>query len=166
MTWSQYVDLLKPAGDLARITWEPQSEQVRAELYRQLVMNVALGYFTYFQGNARHPDWIPFLNSAFMLQPNPDDTYCLAYLDGQGTYRITGTRGSVRVLTFALGHEPMGASERVGGGLAQYDVDDLKLGEDGSFEVVLSGTKPRGYTGNWWHLPPDTQNHPVATTLV
>ena len=117
MSWSQYVDLLKPAGDLARITWEPQSEQVRAELYRQLLMNVALGYFTYFQGDARHPDWIPFLNSAFMLQPNPDDTYCLAYLDGQGTYRITGTRGSVRILTFALGHEPMGTSERIGGGL-------------------------------------------------
>jgi hypothetical protein len=51
----------------------------------------------------------------------------------------------------------MGASERVGGGLAQYDVDDLKLGADGSFEVLLSGTKPAGHSGNWWHLPPDTK---------
>jgi hypothetical protein len=157
MPWSQYVELLKPAGDLARITWEPHSDQVRAELYRQLVMNIALGYVTYFHGDPRYPDWIPFLNSVFMLQPNPDDTYCLAHVEGQGSYRISGTRGSVHILTFALGYEHMGASDRVGGGLAQYDVDDLKLGEDGSFDVLLSGAKPIGYTGNWWHLPPETK---------
>ena len=51
----------------------------------------------------------------------------------------------------------MGASERVGGGLAQYDVDELKIGADGAFEVLLSGEKPAGYAGNWWHLPPETQ---------
>ena len=158
LPWSQYVDLLKPAGDLARITWEPQSDQVRAELYRQLVMNIALGYFMYYQCDERHPDWIPFLNSAFLLQPNPDDTYYLAVLDVQGTYRISGTRGSVHILTFALGFEPMGTSDRIGGGLGQFDVDDLKLGKDGSFEVLLSGTKPKGYEGNWWPLPAGTKS--------
>jgi len=158
LPWSQYVDLLKPAGDLARITWEPGSEQVQAELYRQFVMNIALGYFIYFESDARYPDWIPFLNSVFTLQPNPDDTYYLAHLDGKGTYRITGTRGSVHILTFALGHEPMGTSDRIGGGLAQFDADDLKLGKDGSFEVLLSAAKPAGYKGNWWQLPEDAKS--------
>lgn len=157
MPWTHYIDLLRPAGDLNSITWQPDSDQLRAELYRQLLMNLTLGYFIYFQLDPRYPDWTPFLNSVFMLQPNPDDTYYLAKLDGQGIYRITGERGSVRILTFALGHEPMGASERIGGGLAQYDVDDLQLDKDGCFEVILSARRPEGYQGDWWPLPAQAQ---------
>jgi hypothetical protein len=155
--WSTYVDLLKPAGDLNDITWQPGSDELRAELYRQLLMNLALGYFIYFQLDPRYPDWTPFLNSVFMLQPNPDDTYYLAKLDGDGVYRISGERGSVHILTLSLGFEPMGTSERVGGSLAQYDIDDLPLGKDGRFEVMLSPTRPEGYSGSWWPLPRDAQ---------
>jgi hypothetical protein len=155
--WSTYVDLLRPAGDINQFTWQPHSEQLRAELYRQLLMNLTLGYFIYFQLDPRYPDWAPFLNSVFMLQPNPDDTYYLTKVDDQGTYRISGERGSVRILTFAFGYEPMGASERIGGGLAQYDVDDLQVGKDGRFEVIVSAQRPDGYEGNWWLLPPGAQ---------
>ena len=95
LPWTHYIDLLRPAGDLNSITWQPDSDQLRAELYRQLLMNLTLGYFIYFQLDPRYPDWAPFLNSVFMLQPNPDDTYYLAKLDSQGVYRITGERGSV-----------------------------------------------------------------------
>ena len=42
--WADYVELLKPAADLIDITWDPKSERTRAELYRQLVMNIAQGY--------------------------------------------------------------------------------------------------------------------------
>lgn len=155
--WSAYVDLLKPAGDVNQLTWQPQDEQLRAELYRQLLMNLTLGYFIYFQLDARHPDWAPFLNSVFMLQPNPDDTYYLARIDDDGVYRICGERGSVRILTFAFGYEPMGTSERIGGGLAQYDVDDLQLGRGGTFEVLVSKRRPDGYEGHWWPMPPGAQ---------
>lgn len=47
-------------------------------MYRQLLMNLSQGYFLYFQADADHPDWAPFLNSVYLLQPNPDDTYLLA----------------------------------------------------------------------------------------
>ena len=78
MPWSDYVELLKPADDLVGLTFDPASEQLRAELYRQFLMNLSLGYFLYFQSDADHPDWAPFLNSVYLLQPNPDDTYQLA----------------------------------------------------------------------------------------
>ena len=93
--WSEYVDLLKPAGELRSLLLDPESEQLRAELYRQLLMNLSSGYFLYFQSSPEHPDWAPFLNSVFVLQPNPDDTYLLAPLRGDGVYRISGTRGTV-----------------------------------------------------------------------
>jgi hypothetical protein len=62
--WSEFVDLLKPAGELISDTFLPDSEQLRAQLYQQLVMNLSLGYFLYFQSDTDHPDWTPFLNSS------------------------------------------------------------------------------------------------------
>ncbi|MGE0383090.1 MAG: DUF1214 domain-containing protein [Gammaproteobacteria bacterium] len=151
--WDEYVALLRNGGDLPKLTWAPGDDQVRAEVYRQIVMNITLGYFIYFQHDAAHPDWLPFLNSVFLLQPNPDDTYYLAHLDDKGTYRITGERGSVHILTFTFGYEPMGTSERIGGGLGQFDADELHIAADGSFGVLLSATRPAGHTGDWVQLP-------------
>lgn len=151
--WAEFVEMLKPAGELNNITLAPEDNQLRAELYRQFVMNLALGYFIYFQSDARFPQWIPFLNSAFLLQPNPDDVYYVSKVDDAGTYRIIGDRGTVRILSFALGHEIMGTTDRVGGGLKQYDDDDLPVNDDGSFEVIISPARPEGYSGTWWPMP-------------
>ena len=153
--WSDYVDLLKPGGELISETFEPGSEQLRAELYRQLVMNVALGYFLYFQSDADHPDWAPFLNSVFMLQPNPDDTYFNAYLNSAGTYRIVGERGTVRILSLSFGRGVMGTRDQPGKSLGYLDADSLQIGTDGRFELLLSAQRPAGYTGNWIALPPE-----------
>ncbi|MBK7252268.1 MAG: DUF1214 domain-containing protein [Gammaproteobacteria bacterium] len=167
LSWGQYLDLLRPAGELARITLEPESEQLRAELYRQLAMNLSSGYFMYFQSDARYPDWMPFLNSVFTLQPNPDDTYWLAHLDDKGTYRISGTRGTVHILSFVLTPHLMGGSDELAESLSKesagkpaqpannagfHDVSELALGANGEFEVLLSRRRPDGYTGDWWPL--------------
>lgn len=147
-------ELLRQADELAALTWDPQSTSLRAELRRQLMMNLSLGYFLYFQSDPDHPDWAPFLNSVFQLQPNPDDTYYLARVRGDGVYRITGERGSVRLLTFTTGAGMMGLSPTPGKGFDQYDAEDLRLDPSGVFEVVLSSECPSGYAGNWWRLDP------------
>ncbi|MGA8705571.1 MAG: DUF1214 domain-containing protein [Steroidobacteraceae bacterium] len=153
-SWAEYIDLLKPGGELIQETFFPQSEQLRAELYRQLLMNVALGYFLYFQSDAEHPDWAPFLNSVFMLQPNPDDTYFNAYLDSSGTYRIVGERGSVHILSLAFGRGVMGTQDSMKS-LGYHEVDEFKLEPDGRFEILLSAQRPAGHTGNWLGLVPE-----------
>ncbi len=167
MTWPRYLDLLKSADDLTNVTLEPSSSQIRAELYRQLAMNLASGYFLYFQSDSRYPDWMPFLNSVFTLQPNPDDTYWVAPLDPDGTYRIVGTRGSVRIVTFLLSGEVMGTSDELAEMLGKdaerpatsaaygsfHDANELTLGQAGEFEVLLSRQHPEGYSGDWWALP-------------
>jgi hypothetical protein len=154
--WSEYVDLLRPAGDLNALTFAPDDDQLRAELYRQLVMNVALGYFMYFQSDAVHPDWTPFLNSVFTLQPNPDDTYYHAYVDPRGTYRIVGERGTVRLLTMSLGRTAMGIGDRPGPSQGYVDFDDLDLGPHGEVDVLLGQDRPADHAGNWIALPHDT----------
>jgi hypothetical protein len=49
--WGELTELLNSAEELLSLTWSPGSERQRAELYRQLLMNVSLGYFLYFQAD-------------------------------------------------------------------------------------------------------------------
>lgn len=156
-SWAEYIELLRPAGELDGLLLDPESEQLRAELYRQLLMNVALGYFLYFQSTPEHPDWAPFLNSVFLLQPNPDDTYLLAPVSGDGVYRVCGTRGTVKLLTFSTGRNMMGMSREPGRNFGYFDADELELGADGRLEVVFSAERPRGHQGNWWPLHPEAE---------
>ena len=152
--WSAYVDLLKPAGALNAQTGFAQDEQIRAELYRQLVMNVAQAYIWYFQSTPEHPDWMPFENSIFLLQPNPDAIYHLAPVSGDGVYRITGSRGTTRVMGFAVGRGMFG-TQAPRPGFNNYDADGLTIDQDGRFEVIFSQERPRDWTGDWRYLDPE-----------
>lgn len=155
--WDAYVEMMKPAGDLLARTIDPGDDLLRAELYRQLVMNVAQAYIWYFQATPDHPDWMPFENSVFLLQPNPDGIYHIAPVEGGGVYRIVGKRGSNPVVGFATGRGMFGTHEPKGS-LNNYDMDGLTLGADGSFEVVFSAERPAGWTGDWRHLSPEAGN--------
>lgn len=152
--WDECLDLLRQAHGLPDMTWAPQDGQLRADVYRQVLMNLALGYFLYFQADADHPEFAPFLNSVFLLQPNPDDTYFYAPLNGAGTYRVSGDRGSVRLLTFTIGNAMIGMTERPGRQLAEYDLASLGLAAGAPLDILLSRERPKGHTGNWLHLDP------------
>lgn len=156
--WKDYVDLLQKAGELYALTPEPQSEQIRGEFYKQLAMNMSLGYFMHFQSTPQHPDWTPFLNSVFLLQPNPDDTYFYAPLDGGLAYRIVGERGSVHLMTFTTTRDKMGMKEKMGPSFDYYDADELMLDEEGRFDFILSTERPGGYEGDWRYLHPEADN--------
>jgi hypothetical protein len=156
-SWSQYVDLLKPAAELIEKTCEPKSEAQKADLYRQLVLNISQGYFLYFQADAEHPDWMPFENSVFMLQPNPDGIYHLAQVHGDGVYRVTGFRGGNRVMGFATGKNLVGMADPPGPGYNNYDADGLTLGANGAFEVIFSKERSAGHAGDWRYLHPETK---------
>jgi hypothetical protein len=157
--WNDYVDLLRPAADVLAITWFPEDEQTRAELYRQLVMNLAQGYVWFFQSTPEHPDWMPFENSIFLLQPNPDAIYHMAPVSGRGVYRVVGKRGTTRVMGFATSPIFFGSEEPTPG-FNNYDADGLTIGADGSFEVIFSSERPADWTGDWRFL------HPESTTLL
>jgi hypothetical protein len=156
--WDYYVDLLKPAGtDLLKSLWKPDDEHYRADLYRQLVMNISYAYFQYFQSNADHPEFMPLWNSVFLLQPNPDDVYYYAPLDGTKRYRIVGDRGTIHMINFQFGRGMMGMVEEVGQQHSSYlDGQEIKVDENGKFEILLSTTPPEpGFTGTWHQIRDD-----------
>jgi hypothetical protein len=163
-SWDEYVDLLRPAGkDLLKLLWKSNDEQYRADLYRQLIMNISYSYFQYFQSNSDHPDFMPLWNSVFMLQPNPDDVYYYAPLDGRKRYRIVGDRGTIHMLMFQFGKGLIGMVDEVGQQLSSFlNDDEIVPGPDGKFEIRLSAAPPEpGYNGIWHQIRED-----VDYTLV
>lgn len=162
--WGDYLDALRPAGTVADMEWFPKDELTRAQVYQQLVMNISQGYFWYFQATPEHPDWMPFENSVFLLQPNPDGVYHVAPVDGRGTYRVVGNRGTNPIMGFATGSGMLGTKSHADSlargkpGFDNYDADGFTLGADGSFEVIFSPEKPAGWTGDWRYLNPASES--------
>jgi hypothetical protein len=155
--WDRYVDLLKPAGELIAKTRAPDDPQMQADLCRQFAMNLSQGYFLLCQSTPEHPDWAPFENSVFLLQPNPDAVYWYAPVTGDGVYRISGDRGNAPVVGFATGKVMIGMGDPPGPGFGNYDADMLEIAPDGSFEVIFSNERPAGYDGDWLHLHPEAR---------
>lgn len=155
-SWRSYMELLAPIGErVAKVLPEPQNPQLLQEMHRQLFSIMAAGYWSLLYENPDNPDFIPFWYN--FGAPNPDDFYRKTRIDGNGVYRISGFRGTTRIVTFSIGSGPFftqGTGENMGPDLAEYDLDTLELGKDGSFEVILSPTRPKGYKGNWWKLDP------------
>jgi hypothetical protein len=153
--WSYYVDLLKDAGGLRQHVSHLEDDQARSQLWRQFAMNLSQGYFLLFQSTPDHPEFAPFENSVFLAQPNPDAVYYYAPVDGRGTYRVTGERGNAPVAGFALGNRIIGMDPAPGRGLANYDMEDLAIDEDGCFEVLFSAERPDDHVGNWLRMDPE-----------
>jgi hypothetical protein len=84
-------------------------------------------------------------------QPFQDCRYGGLFLDGQRTYRLSGTLGAVKLLLMQVHSRLLGDphSEEIG----NYDFHAFQLGDGGSFEVVISATE---HDGNWIRLDPDS----------
>ncbi len=152
MDWDAYCERLKPGGDLIAGSWLGNDPLNAAEIHRQLILDLGLGYMINVATDPRYPDLVPFLNNVYLNQPNPDDAYVMSALDGNGIYRLYGDRGSVHLLTTNIGRGIMGAKE-LGGGFGEYDLGAM-VAHDGTLDVIFSAEKPAGYTGDWLHLDP------------
>src|SRR5690349_3645188 len=95
-----YLRPLERAVNQIGHTWRPDDPRYRADVYRQIMMQLSYGYFAFFHADPEHPDWAPLWNPVFTLQPNPDDIYLYCPIDSARTYRISGNRGSVFMMTF------------------------------------------------------------------
>jgi hypothetical protein len=151
-----HLDILAgAAGEVAR-TWRPNDPEYHAGIYRQLMMSMSFGYFIYFHADAEHPDWAPLWNPVYTLQPNPDDIYLYSPLRGDLRYRISGSRGTIKMITFSIARGLVGTNDTMVTGVDYNDCDDsdLVIGADGNFELLLSTEQPAGHSGNWLYMAP------------
>jgi hypothetical protein len=100
---------------------------------------------------------MPLWNSVFLLQPNPDDVYYYAPLDGTKRYRIVGDRGTIRMVNFQFGRGMMGMVEEVGQQHSSYlDDEEITVDANGKFEILLSAKEPEaGFAGTWHQIRED-----------
>lgn len=154
-------DLEAAVAELAN-TWRPDDPHYRADVYRQTMMSLSYSYFAYFHATPEHPDWAPLWNPVYTLQPNPDDIYLYSPIRGDLRYKVSGNRGTVKILSFTTQRHMSGMVDDIAqiGGHNEIDDQDIVFGPDGEFELVFSTERPAGYTGNWAPI------HPEATGMM
>lgn len=160
MTDPDLYDLLRPlrqAADALADTWRPDDPAYRADVHRQTMTSLSYAYFAYFHATPEHPDWAPLWNPVFTLQPNPDDIYVQSPISGHLTYRVSGNRGTCKILSFTTQKKLSGTVDEMPRPSGHNEVDDNDLGlvpgED--FEVIFSAERPVGYTGKWARIDPE-----------
>ena len=155
--FSAYVDPLKGVADrLVAQMPDGDDPQRRAEMYRFMFTEISQAYYGLLYADPEHPDLWPLFSQVFDAAfPNPDDIYQFTPLDPKGVYRLSGYRGTTRIVDFQVAAAKMftqGAPIGLGATLASYSIDKLKLGKNGAFDVILSAERPAGYKGDWWKL--------------
>jgi hypothetical protein len=138
-------------------TWRPDDPAYRADVYRQAMTSLSYAYFAYFHADAEHPDWAPLWNPVYTLQPNPDDIYVQSPIRGDLKYRVSGNRGTCKILSFTTQKVLSGTVDEMPKPSGHNEVDcadlGLELGQD--FEVLFSAARPAGYTGKWAKIDPE-----------
>jgi hypothetical protein len=154
------LDYLQPleeaVAELAN-TWRPNDPAYRADVYRQIMMQLSYSYFAFFHADPEHPDWAPLWNPVYTLQPNPDDIYLYCPISSEYQYRITGNRGTIKMITIGTQLSLSGMpweNDTTGTYYRDIDDGDLQIDDNGDFELLLSSARPPGHTGNWLQIVP------------
>ena len=163
--WRAYITPLLPLGErVAEVFPQAKDPQLRQEMFRLLYSQLGAGFMQLAYANPRYPDFIPNWTQVFNNNGNinPDAVYQFTPLEDDGVYKISGFRGSVRIVDMQIGDSPVfsygkrNAKGNFGPTLANFDIDDFHIGQDGAFEFILSKQRPQGYKGDWRPMPPKT----------
>lgn len=130
----------------------PLDDQERVEGYRWLCSLHAVALDAYVWADKDRPLLVDIVGPTRKWGgDNSDAFYQFAPLDPSRTYVVRGRRGDAAYLSLTIygGPDDGRYSERI---VAQINDRDMQLGEDGSFEIVLS---PDKQPGNWLRLEPD-----------
>ena len=100
--------------------------------------------------NPDFPEFTPILNPSMRpVAANVDTTYLGAGIRGGGTYRITGRRGTVRIVHLQVIAGTLG-SDRPIRVLADINLDQCHIDDDGWVDILLSPDRPEGHVGDWF----------------
>ncbi|MHB9879354.1 DUF1214 domain-containing protein [Pacificimonas sp. ICDLI1SI03] len=163
-TWKDFCRRLEAAGEIVANAKVADTALDQAEGYRYLtrLLRIALDMNlenadTDFPGfyAASHP-------TAKIGADNPDNIYMNASINADRTYRITGNRGGVPILSFgskANRYAIDGSMASTG----ELDAGDMIFDADGNFEVIASREK---VDGNWLPLADDSSMLLVRQTFL
>ena len=150
--WDEFCDTLKSAGGALQFPGTPQNAFDQAEGYRYLARLTRAGLEAFIEhGNVLQPELHRLCHETIKIgSDNPDNYYQSCNLDGQYTYKVSGTRGTVAYLSFNTksGHYGQGGEMPPVG---EIDATEMSFNADGTFEMILSPQRPEG-AQNWLQM--------------
>ncbi len=161
--WAEFCDALKEVGKLVQDWRAPADALDRAEGYRFVSRLVRYGFESFLEfSDPLYPQLHRGSHETIkIIHENPDNLYLGARVDGRYRYRVHGTLGTARWMSFNIHAGAFGAGGR--GTAEALDARDLVLGRDRGFELFLGGAR-RG--PNWLPLPPDAGSLIVRQTFA
>jgi hypothetical protein len=157
-SWTEQLHLLDGLGESLLAKWRPDgATEAEVQDMNQLTLSIlSSAYLCVAYTDPNRPVFMPKWNYAFNQGgPDPDYVYGTAEIDGSGVYRISGFRGTTRFVEITQNIKDFLEPAQITKGATvpgTHDLDELTLGADGSFSVVLSNERPDGYDGDWWEL--------------
>ena len=153
--WRDFCDLLSKAGDQILRDDVPGDPRTRAQGYEYLSGLLLSGLLSNMFSDPNHPQFIRTMDwHAKWGLDNSDALYLSAAVDGSGTYRIHGTRGTVRFLGIQASYGQFGSSTPMGV-VSNLTGDDLQIAPDGSFDIIASAEPQEG---NWLRMTPEVNS--------
>jgi len=162
--WKEFCRVLETAGDAILAEGNPSHVLDRAEGYRSLTRLLRYAFETYIEYNdPLRPRLTALIGETIKIAAeNPDNIYHGAAIDGRYEYRIWGTRGEACRLTFNTFRAGGFGGSGQGVGTTLHD-EDLTVGPDGTFELILS---QREHQGTWLRLHEDTRGLSIRETFT
>ncbi|MEZ5436388.1 MAG: DUF1214 domain-containing protein [Pseudomonadales bacterium] len=165
-SWDDFCDALKKIGrDVVLANTAPTDPNERAEGWRYLARLTRGALESFLEAaDTQAPAFTRGVHETIKMgMDNPDNIYLTAPVNGNYTYRITGTRGTVHYLGF--GAQAGGYGKTASLDTSGYlEAKDMQIADDGSFEIIASIEKPP--TGNWLRMTPETRLLQVRQTRM
>jgi len=141
VAWGRLLDDLRAAGETVIGPLGATTDRERAEGFRHLLRLLSLAGEQYLEkGDTARPQFTRWANPHRKAYgDNPQTHYDAANIDPALTYRLRGNRGTCGYLGICIYATSDDGSRSIVGNL---DDTDLRIAADGSFEVVLSATRP------------------------
>ena len=161
--WRDFCRALERAGDAVLRAETPANAFDRAEGFRYLTRLLRAGLESQVEfADARFPGFFQLSHETVKIgNDNPDNVYRNANVSSRHRYRITGTRGDAPYISFGTkggGYESDGTMQPTG----QLDGDQLDIGVDGTFEILVSSEPEKG---NWLPMQSTTTQLIVRETF-
>lgn len=154
MEWERFIHLISGIDRSLEHVIDPADPWLKQEAIQQMAMSLSQAYAPIMAQDSRVPGFYSFLNPVIKsAAPNPDYMYRSTFVEGGGTYRLSGWRGTTLFLHIGIGSGYIGVDDKPGPSVGHIDADTLTLDDAGRFSVILSAERPEGHDGDWYPLP-------------
>ena len=138
-----------------RVGYPDSSMRHEFENFVMMILGTAYNYC--FGSRADLPLFVPWGGMLYTwAAANPDDTYRFVAIDGRGTYRISGVKGSPKLATLMMRLSGPNTGQGPGPSLGEIDMTAIEADGDGRFSFLLSAERPPDGEEPWHALDPRT----------